>query len=512
MTRRATHGVAAACAIGACLGWGSAARASSGIESPEAGATQVGRGGAWLVRADDPLAAYLNPAALVTQGHGVSGGLQLLFLKHCFDRRLPNGERPSPGQSLAAPSDEVCADNTPYPSPQLAGSVRLHQRFALGLALLGPHAKGSETWPDTIVYADRAGDTDHPSPQRYLLLESHNIVLFPTLAASVAATRELSFGVGFVWGVASIDFANMTESVSPLRDPSNPDDFTADIRSRIRGVDGFVPGVVASVLWSPSERLGLSGWFRWSDAIRTAVDLTTQASYYTVGGRVNDAALANPANVTDVAGAGRLTIPIPMEAKLGLRYRHPRASAARAAASDDWGGWVRDPLASELFDLELDLTWANDSAVDAIELRFEPGIRIQPTTGFVPENADMPHRWRDALGVRFGGDVAVVPDLLALRAGGFFESSSADARYLTLDFHPSERIGLGGGGTLRLGPIDASLAYQHTFFGTIDNGGQGSVHAISGDATTGQRSRQAVNGGSASASLNELSLGVAARI
>jgi long-subunit fatty acid transport protein len=498
-------------AIVASLGLGTRARASSGIESPEAGATPIGRGGAWLVRADDPLAAYVNPAALVTQGHGVSGGLQLLLFEHCYDRRTAQGDRPSPGQSLAAPSEPVCADRTPYPNPQLAASLRLHQRFALGLAVLGPHAKGSERWPATIVYADRMGDTEHPSPQRYLMLESDNLLLFPTLSASVAVTRQLSFGAGFVWGVASIDVANMAESVSPWRDPAAPDDFTGDLRSRIRGVDAFVPGLVASVLWSPSERLGLAGWFRWSDAVRTTVDLTTQSSYYTTGGRVNEAALANPSNLTEVEAAGRLTIPLPMEAKLGLRYRHPRASAERPAWATQWEGWVRDPLSTELFDLELDLSWANNSSVEAIELGFEPGIRIKPTTGFVPENADIRHHWRDALGVRLGGDVVVLPSLLALRAGGFFESSSADPTYLTLDFHPSERVGLGAGGTVRLGPVDLSLAYQHTFFGTIDNGGRGDVHAISGDATTGQRSRQAVNGGKATASLDELGLGVAAR-
>jgi long-chain fatty acid transport protein len=172
---------------------------------------------------------------------------------------------------------------------------------------------------------------------------------------------------------------------------------------------------------------------------------------------------------------------------------------------------VRDPLSSELFDIEIDLSWANNRAMDAIELRFEPGIRINPTTGFVPENADVPHHWRDALGVRLGADVVVVPDLLALRAGGFFESSSADPAYLGLDFHPGERVGVGGGATMRLGPVDLSLAYQHTFFGAIDNHGQGKVHAISGDLTTGQRSRQPANGGSATASLNELGLGAAVR-
>ncbi|RLB46534.1 MAG: hypothetical protein DRI90_27255, partial [Deltaproteobacteria bacterium] len=53
-----------------------------------------------------------------------------------------------------------------------------------------------------------------------------------------------------------------------------------------------------------------------------------------------------------------------------------------------------------------------------------------------------------------------------------------------------------------------SAAYQHTFFLTLDNGGAGLVKTISGDATTGDfRTRQTVNGGSATASLDEVALG-----
>ena len=56
--------------------------------------------------------------------------------------------------------------------------------------------------------------------------------------------------------------------------------------------------------------------------------------------------------------------------------------------------------------------------------------------------------------------------------------------------------------------VDVSVAYQHTFFGDLDNGGNGKVKTLSGDATTGDmRTRQAVNGGSASSSLDEVGLG-----
>ena len=127
----------------------------------------------------------------------------------------------------------------------------------------------------------------------------------------------------------------------------------------------------------------------------------------------------------------------------------------------------------------------------------------------IPTNADSPRNWRDVLGVRVGGEYVPIPDLLAVRAGGFFESKGVDDANLSLDFHQGFRAGVAGGLTVRLGVVDIALAYQHTFFGTLDNAGKGTTKATSGDATTDDfRSRQAVNGGSATSSLNEVALGV----
>ena len=93
-----------------------------------------------------------------------------------------------------------------------------------------------------------------------------------------------------------------------------------------------------------------------------------------------------------------------------------------------------------------------------------------------------------------------------LEGDRFFESQGQGEEYLNLDFHLGPRFGVGGGGTVRLGPVDVSVAYQHTFFGELSNGGKGDLLAISGDMSTANRSRQAVNGGSLRSSLNEVGL------
>jgi long-subunit fatty acid transport protein len=437
-----------------CLSVSGIAGASSGFDSPESGVVQSGRGGTGVARADDPLAAYFNPAALAWMKSGVHLGSHLMFMEQCFT--------PTPG-----PTAKVCANTTPFPNPQLAASLRINRNFAIGLAALGPHAVGTVKWPES-------------TPLRYLLVESRPVVLHPTLSLSYAINDKISVGAGFVWGLASINFVNFAQSTSQAPQ--------GDVKAAIKGFDGFVPGFVVGVLVSPAKRLDIGGWFKWQDAISTRLGLR----------------LEQGANVTEDNDAGRLKLQVPMEARAGFRYHHPKRAGS---ALLETGPKRRDPLAEDLFDIEVNFTWAHNSVVDKVEVRFDKGIAINGTQASVPENADIPHNWRDVFGVRLGTDFVLIPGFLAVRAGGFFETKGQDDAYLNPDFHMGLRVGLGGGVTARLAPVDVSLSYQHTFYGPLDNGGKGEVRALSGDATTGYRSQNAVNGGSLEASLNELALG-----
>jgi long-chain fatty acid transport protein len=489
------------------------ASSSTGLGSPEAGTAHIGRGGAWLARADNPLAAYFNPAALVRNPNGVHLGAQLMLRSHCFERRDINGATVSPGQGLAPPPGETCASIPPFPNPQLAASYRLHPRFALGLSLTAPHAAGMVEWPETVRYADKFGNTEHPTPQRYMLLQNNALMVFPTLSAGFSVHPTFSVGAGFVWGIASLEFSNMTEATSAQRSATGPqpDDYTGDIKATISGIDGFIPGFVLSTLWSPTSHIDVAGWYSWSDAVKTRIKLYAQAAYYTQGGAVDETVNGDPDRTTDQDDAGRFRLDIPMQAKLGFRYHHPRQGYSAPALGQAWlskhEGKARDSMTHDLFDIELDLTWANNSVVDNLEVRFDPNIPIKGTPGFAPENADIPHHWKDVFGARLGGEFVAIPDLLAVRAGGFFESKGVDEAYLNVDFHPGHRIGFGAGATLRLASFDMSLAYQHTMFGALDNGGQGEAFGISGDLTSDNRTLQTINGGRATSSLNEIALG-----
>lgn len=514
-TRLASTCLAAA---SVALAWSGTASASNGLEVPDAGPQQAGRGGAWVARADTPLAAFMNPAAMSFQASGVELGVSFMIQSSCFERVDPDGQPVSPGNAIpgpGAPNGPDAAQCTTgfFPNPELAGVIRVTDDFALGLAFLGPHAVGNMDWGETVDFTLANNARTQPAPGRYLLVSQSSLIVFPTLSASYAIVPEqLSIGAGFVWGIAHADFTTFTESTS-----SQPrDDFARDVRATLTADDFFVPGFVVGMEWRAAKRFDVAGWVRWSDAIQARTKLHLESNYWLGGGTKNDSPCTPTlpdCNITDDEDAGSLKVPVPMDAKLGFRYHHPRG----ALPKDDYPKWakkshyVRDPMTEDLFDLELDLTYANNSAMDAIEIRFDPGIKVNGTPGEVPQNGDIPHQWKDVLGFRLGADYNLLPGFLTLRAGGFFEAKGQDDEYLNLDFHMGAKGGIAGGATVRLGPIDVAAAYQHVFYGTLDNGGKGALKALSGDASTAYRSQQSVNGGSFSSQLNEIDLGATLR-
>jgi long-subunit fatty acid transport protein len=497
------------------------ASASNGLDSPDAGVLQMSRGGAWVARADNPLNAYFNPAAMTFYPSGVHLGAQLLFRSHCFDRVDQNGQRPTPGNLVNAPApEEVCADISPIPNPQLAATFRLHKQWAIGIAFVAPHAAGTVEWPTFVEYANNAGFVaPRPAPTRYMLLDSSTIAAFPTLSVGFRPIEELAIGAGFTWGFALYEFSNMAEAVSAARCddltapcPSGgnlqPDNYAFDIRANIKGIDGFVPGFVIGALYAPTDFLDIGAWYRFSDKIRSSFDLETLAPFYD-----NTGSEQNPdAQTTNVADAGNFAIAVPMEARLGLRYHHARAGGEGQEWLTKHGGWARDSFSEDLFDVELDLTWAHNSQVDRIEITMNEQYQVNGTgTGRVPIDASQLRNWNDVFGVRVGGEYVPIADLIAVRAGGFFESRGVDPAFVSTDFHLGERAGVALGAGVRIGPVDVNLGYQHTFFFSLDNGGQGEIRALSGDGSNEldppSRSRQPVNGGKATSSLDEFGLG-----
>src|SRR5208337_2695421 len=101
----------------------------------------------------------------------------------------------------------------------------------------------------------------------------------------------------------------------------------------------------------------VAAWFKWQDALKASTDLTLTSEYWkTSGARQDNGALCSAAgkpagcNVASYTGVGTVDFQIPMEAKLGFRYHHPRQNPSPAPAwASRPGRIVRDPISQDLF-------------------------------------------------------------------------------------------------------------------------------------------------------------------
>jgi long-chain fatty acid transport protein len=483
--RNPIFGARARLALGfgaAALSWGASARATTVEEIGENGSEQMGRGGAWVARASDPLAAFYNPAGLAGQPTKLTLQANINILKQCFTRVKaagdgttgdgPNGTTIPAGGSYP----QVCNGAGPFPDPQIAFTYRATPRLGLGFAVVAPSAAGDSSWPSTVG--------GNPAPQRYLLLSASTLLLTPTIAAGWEPIDRLRIGLGLIWGVASVDFSNDSWAANVASAGAG---LTGnDVKGEVKGKDLFIPGLTSGVIWSPTDQIDLAGWYKVIGDIKAKGDITTTygktgatSSTKTADGDCNEGAA-----YAGVCGANKVTttIPIPMEAKIGFRFHQPRAGAEMAH--------VRDPMAQDIFDLEADLTWAHDSQFQNIAIAIPPGIPVAGTPGVLPTDASVPHNLKDVYGARFGGDYNVLPDRLALRAGINFETAAESAEYQNIDFAGQQRIGFAGGATYRvhLGrqskALEFSVGLGHTIIAsstyTSNSTSGGGVHGLAG--------------------------------
>lgn len=569
------------------------ARATNVTEFPDNGSEQMARGGAWVARASDPLATTFNPAGLAGQLSKVTIQNGIIFEKTCFDRvKALNDTSNDPLVRPDGTFPGVCNSGQATINPQIGATFRLTDRLGLGLLLIGPSSAGEKVFPD---FVNDASGQPAAAPQRYLLVKQAGIIVFPTVGVGYEVVDNLRIGASFSWGIARAQLSNASYSLNA--DGTTP---TNDTRATLQAQDYFVPGVNLGVLYSPLPELDIAGWFKWSDAIRAYGDVGTATSYYTRQNALGDdknvrygdtifedcgtgLAVHEQSKPCNGGNNARLKLTIPIEAKIGIRYHKPRVKAAdvtpeppkpmtlTSARLDDAPAeplpagpptaadapspappavqverpkaHIRDPLSTDVFDVELDLTWAHNSQIDPIVIRFpgDPsGKGLLPVSGIqgadLPPNGDIKRGYKDVVGIRLGGDYNIIPDKLALRAGGFFESSALDAQYQAIDFIASSRFGMALGATYRIhfGSGDSTSALEimagfgHVFFGEqsrTDRGADGQ-RALAGSSCNGStpsgpttcgdgneryRSKWPVNLGTITSSINVINVGLAYR-
>lgn len=480
---------------------------AGGLTFAAPGAVPMGRGGAAFARVEPALAGWMNPALLADVGlPEIELGTNLALYEPCVQRsgtygdNVPNTDTNNDrltifgrfGDYRDEPFPKACADGAPGVIPYLMTSIRLHDDVGLGFGIFPPLGTARLTWGDSVRNA--AGEL-RPQPVRYNFVEQKGRLIRGVLSLGYRPSPHVAIGGGFVWGATLIE-TTIHQVFFGGEEPSQ------DLESNIRASDRFIPGVLGSVHVNPHPNLDVVLFFHWLDASRADGRLRLTSGVLGTG----EPSSAVPETIR-VQGVSVKT-PQPSELRFAIRYadRRPGARTDR-----------RDPLHDERWDLEFVVGYERTGHMDEFVARVPDGNTIdivsRDADGVVRRIEDqtvrtetrIPKGFRDQLALYLGSDVAIVPDRFALRAGLSFETRGLDTNLAQTDFQPTRRFGIHAGTTLRLGPIDVSVAYMHVF--------QESVTADPGElvqeVTIG--SGRVVNGGRYTMRFDALSLAITGR-
>lgn len=455
---------------------------AGGFEFGGAGTSGLGRSGAVAARADDGMALLYNPAMLADlPGAGdVMLNAGLAFWDACVTRSGTYGtagEEPrratifsdasGDGGWIADPFPTVCNSGSPQFLPELVGTVRLTPELRLGFGLIAPNGIGEARFGNADGTARSADGSLVPSPTRYMMLDRNLLQFFPSVGIGARVADWLRIGLTLQWGVAIVDFTNYTSTgLGTVRE-----DVSADIRTELNVVDPFIPAGILSVHIVPHRNVDVMFSGRLSDSVGGVVDATGTLDLTTSAYGVAPPDGISPQ--TTRIEATTLSAGSPFQFTVAARYAdriRPRAYE-HGGLGDALIPQVDDPMWGENFDIELDVSYLHLSQVTDFVIRNRPGSAaiLDGMPVPLPERLPIVHGWSDAIAIRVGSDVNVVPGTFAVRAGFSWEQplSYDFVRYMQNDFMQGFQIGLSLGATLRIDHFDISLAYAHVFGETI---------------------------------------------
>jgi hypothetical protein len=486
---------------------------AAGVEDTVGGAIALGRA-ANYARVNDFMATWQNPANLaVIPGTDVGLELRVPFFVACFDRaRDPNKLYKVPDQSTGFQGEEsfaqVCNKARPMPSGNLGIAKSYNSGWGWGLGFFTPAGTSSlkfgsdtvVTWPPYFSNEQaKITQNGSESANRYLLLDRKVMAGWLMAGLGVSPIKQLRLGVSAGWGFANVAYKN----AASLTGQTFQDQ---EVLNDVHVQDWFVPRFTGSVVVTPVAFLDIMGQVTYTGDVEAKghVDITANGIK---GAKRGNCTADDPGPYCRINGA-KLTAPYqPLEATLGVRYAYARHGKKR----------VLDPLADEVFDVEIDGYWAQTSHVKDFTLDLysqTPGTPGAPHIDFtsdpagspapLPPRAVLPHHWRDTYGVRLGGDYVVLPSILALRLGVSYESRAVPLQYMSIDYWPVQKLGIHAGLTGAIGPIKLSVGYAHFFNQTLTVlVGTGKVTEVT---ALDQQLAQAVNEGRYTSSIDVVSL------
>lgn len=404
---------------------------AAGFELPGQGTADMGRGGAFVARGDDPTAIAINPGSLVKlRGYHLLYNHSFVWSPVTFTRSVsqlertdPYGEPPPVGYNY----DPFAPVSNGSELFALGGFFAATANFGLdgwtfALGVFGPNGSGRSQYPIT-------------GGQRYMLTETNLLLLYYSAA--------VAYGDPDLWGVgATLQYVHMPSVQYSLvvdGQPGgdlNPYAAGGDVEATLQLSDPFAFSAIVGGWWRPTPALELGASGR---VVPALLNPSGDFSLRNVPGQTQFT--ADKLEVPGASAAFELTVPI--TAKVGGRYRHLGTDG------------------EEIFDIELDLAYEAWSMVNDYNVNLEGEILLYARAPV--QDVSIPKRWRDTVSVRLGGTWQIVPKMLSWSLGGFWEQGANPQNYVHLDFMSLDRFGFGTGLKTTVGLLSISAAYMHVF-------------------------------------------------
>jgi long-subunit fatty acid transport protein len=416
-------------AIGLTLGLGIAPPAHAGGYFPGTyGARSLGRAGAFSVKADDLSAATWNPAGLSR----IEGTLLQLGNRagyHALEfTRAPTLDW---GNTLGGvpPFVEFAPVSNQTPWQGLAPLLGVASRFGLEGWAFALSAHAPPGIPRQRFPTDGA--------QRYLMVEREVLMLDVTASAAYRFSERFGLGVSLVWiSVPRLEYELVIDA-NQFPGEVNPVSSELDMRTRLSGSDAFTANAILGAWYRPVPYLELGLALQ---VIPASIEADSTLSVAPLSPAIEDSVELRRDGVA--ANDVRLSLPLPLTARAGVRYRHLDGAV-------------------EVFDVELDVGYESWSRVERFALDSDGLIANLLAQRIDIGSIAIEKYWRDTLSVQLGGDYALLPELLTLRGGTFYESAVSSPAYANVDFVSGAELGFSLGASLFVSEVELAVAYQY---------------------------------------------------
>jgi long-chain fatty acid transport protein len=399
---------------------------ASGYYYIDSGARGIGRGGAFIVGADDLSAQYYNPAALANierpmlnlQGWRTEQQIT-------FDRTDEEGLAFDPVENTGAPMYEP------------SGGYATH--------LGGLHPALKNTHVAIGVYAPTAAANlsyDEEGAQRYHLKSSSILQGYAGPSVAQRITPWLTLGVGLQYTFLSVE-QSLDSAVCLRPDPDEcadvGEDPANDLSLSVKNADMFSPSFNAGFIVTPHPMVSIGGAVQPPISYDAPGTLTTEFS--------EDFILAPQFKSTTATDDDtRLLIQLPLIARFGVQVTP--IEAVRVELAGTYTGWsVTDQFV--ITDMDVVVERDPDSLLLQEDILVTDDVVFK--TGF-----------QDAFSVRLGGDWQI-RDWVQVRAGGHYETSAFPEEWVGVLLSDAPKFGVGAGATFTIADrvaIDVGGAYQ----------------------------------------------------